>query len=614
MSLTKTNILELQFSLRQAVVSCSDRCQYQSAKWAAELLDALPDDDLDPDSTSFADVFNPQTDPVELRFERNELPKYLMAKALFDCHEPRRCASVFLSADSSEHTIPLRNDVLNVTHGTRPGSLYEKTSQKGLFLASYALLIAGEKEKTEELSHILGPLDTGAIVNKQLAPLKHMLEAWFDQAQREAPGHRPSQGWLEYLYGIVLAKDRNHDLAILWFLKSVLLYPWNWGAWLELSSLIRDGQHLNQVQSQLQPHIMAFIFSIHCRQELHQVSTSLVSEISQLQSVFPRSLFLQGQRALVFYRMKDLHEANTLFSEMLLSDPRRLDFLDHYSNVLYTLGSRERLAFVAQLASAVNRYRPETCCVVGNYYSLSSRHEDAVNYFRRALNLDRNFSPAWTLLGHEYFKLQNTHAAIESYRHAVDLNNKDYRAFVGLGQVYEVLEKPSFSLHYYRRAVALRPADVDLWQMMSTCLMGMSRVPQAIDALKKAITCSGNHAGNHTGTLDDARWKRIELFFHLANIYEESQDRTEAIKYLEICLDESDEAENRGNTNETIGNAAMSILHRARLMLARWAATDGHYSRAKFLASQVDPDSEFGEEAHDLLHTFVPVDDVGDGE
>lgn len=124
-------------------------------------------------------------------------------------------------------------------------------------------------------------------------------------------------------YGLVLAKDMSHDLAIEWFLKSVLLYPWNWRAWLELSCLIRDGQHvrlqfiqlnnaatandytkLNQVQSKLQPHIMAFIFSVHCRQELHQSSTALLSEISQLLSVFPRSLFLQGQRALVLYRMK----------------------------------------------------------------------------------------------------------------------------------------------------------------------------------------------------------------------------------------------------------------------------------------------------------------------
>lgn len=151
----KTNIVELQFSLRQAIINCSERCQYQSAKWAAELLDALPDDDLGEELTSVNDIFNTQTHPVEIRLEMNELPKYLMAKALLDCHELRRCAAVYLSTNSSEHTIPLQNNMINTTGGKLSGPVFSKISQKGLFIASHALLLAGEKAKNEELGPIL---------------------------------------------------------------------------------------------------------------------------------------------------------------------------------------------------------------------------------------------------------------------------------------------------------------------------------------------------------------------------------------------------------------------------------------------------------------------------
>ena len=268
----------------------------------------------------------------------------------------------------------------------------------------------------------------------------------------------------------------------------------------------------------------------------------------------------------------DLYEASSLFSKMLVSDPRRLDFLDHYSNVLHNLGSRDRLAFVAQLASDVDRDRPETCCVIGNYYSLSARHEDAVKEFRRALTLDRSFSSAWTLLGHEYFKLKNTHTAIESYRHAVDLNNKDYRAFVGLGQAYDLLDKHTFSLSYYRRAVALRPSDSDLWQMMAICLTSMSTIPQAIEALKKAVTCTSDVKGSRTGDALDTKWRRIELLFQLANLYEESGNRLDATMCLEICVDGYDVIENDGDTDGAVGSAVRSILVKARLLLTQWAA------------------------------------------
>ncbi|KFY45953.1 hypothetical protein V495_02721 [Pseudogymnoascus sp. VKM F-4514 (FW-929)] len=608
MSLSKTDILSLQFSLQQAVISCSERCQYQSAKWAAELLDSLPDDhDLGSDLTSLTEVFNTQKDPLEMRLERYESPKYLMAKALLDYHEPRRCAAVYLSTDSFETTIPLRNNVLGIAHGKLPGSLLNKISQRGLFLASYALLLAGEKEKTEELGPILGPSDTGAIINKQLAPLKRMLESWFDQK----PENRRSQGWLEYLYGLVLAKDRSHGRAIEWLLKSILLYPWNWGAWLELSSLIRDGQHLNQVQSKLQPHIMAFIFSVHCRQELHQSSTAMLSEISQLQSIFPRSLFLQGQRALVFYRMKDLHTASTLSSSMLLSSPFHLDLLDHYSNILHTLNSPSRLALITHLATSITHYRPETCCAIGNYYSLSLRHEDAIHYFRLALQLDRNFASAWTLLGHEYVKLRNSHAAIEAYRRAVECNNKDYRALVGLGVVYEGLQRGSYALNYYRRALALRPDDGELWQMMGGCLTGMSKFSKAIEALKRGVACTVRQDGGDPEARE-MKCKRIELLFQLANAYKELDDGREASKYLEICVEECDEVEDRGDVDESLPTAIVSVINQARLLLAQWLVEDGDNTRARYLASKVGQASEFAAEAQEMLRSITDEEDDGE--
>lgn len=56
---------------------------------------------------------------------------------------------------------------------------------------------------------------------------------------------------------------------------------------------------------------------------------------------------------------------------------------------------------------------------IGNHYSLRAEHEKAVKYFRRATELDRTYLSAWTLMGHEYVEMKNSHAAIEAYRRAV---------------------------------------------------------------------------------------------------------------------------------------------------------------------------------------------------
>jgi hypothetical protein len=48
----------------------------------------------------------------------------------------------------------------------------------------------------------------------------------------------------------------------------------------------------------------------------------------------------------------------------------RLDNLDTYSNLLYVKEQRVELSQLAHKSVEIDKYRTETCCVVGNYYSL----------------------------------------------------------------------------------------------------------------------------------------------------------------------------------------------------------------------------------------------------
>ncbi len=109
----------------------------------------------------------------------------------------------------------------------------------------------------------------------------------------------------------------------------------------------------------------------------------------------------------------------TIFRELQEVDPYRLDTLDTYSNLLFVKDLKREMAFLAHKAVEINKYRPETCTVIGNYYSIRAEHNKAVVYFQRALKLYPNYLSAWTLMGHEFMEMKNTNAAIQSYRKAV---------------------------------------------------------------------------------------------------------------------------------------------------------------------------------------------------
>lgn len=103
-------------------------------------------------------------------------------------------------------------------------------------------------------------------------------------------------------------------------------------------------------------------------------------------------------------------------------DPFRLLSMDTYSNILYVKEKQAELSALAHSVVEVDKFCPESCCVVGNYYSLKGRHERAVQYFQRALRLNGQYLSAWTLMGHEYMELRNTSAAIQCYRNAVQIS------------------------------------------------------------------------------------------------------------------------------------------------------------------------------------------------
>jgi anaphase-promoting complex subunit 8 len=131
-------------------------------------------------------------------------------------------------ASSTSKSVPLTSDLSGV-------------SQKALFLALYAKYLSGEKRKDEESEMILGPADGGVTLNKDLNVISAILEQWFKEQDAKM---KDGGGWLEYLYAIILAKGKNEDLAKEWLIRSVNIYPFNWGAWQELANLINTAEEV----------------------------------------------------------------------------------------------------------------------------------------------------------------------------------------------------------------------------------------------------------------------------------------------------------------------------------------------------------------------------------
>jgi len=242
-----------------------------------------------------------------------------------------------------------------------------------------------------------------------------------------------------------------------------------------------------------------------------------------LATVFPHSSYVLAQTAMANYNLREYDTAEAIFEKLEKKEPYRLDNMDTYSNILYVKEDRAKLSYLAHNANTTDKYRPETCCIIGNYYSLKSEHEKAVMYFKRALKLNANYLSAWTLMGHEYVEMKNTAAAIEAYRRAVDINPCDYRAWYGLGQTYEIVTMPYYSLYYYRKAAFLRPYDARMWCAMAGSYESLNRIEEAIKCYERA-ECNNDREGIALSKLASL-YKTIGQIGKAALYYEKNLNR-----------------------------------------------------------------------------------------
>lgn len=316
-------------------------------------------------------------------------------------------------------------------------------------------------------------------------------------------------------------------------LQSVHINPFNWSCWLEIAAIcISDQVSPPSFQALLSPPSLDsdvgaamdleadhttppssqrlssywfmynhFLIHLYLEQQLGHLALPLINGLSQ---VLPNSQCLMNLKALSFYCLREYDSAEQEFETARACDPYCLDHIDTYSNILYVKEDKVQLSHLAHMLTKIGKYRPEVCCVVGNYYSLKGLHERAILYFQRALRLNPKFLSAWTLMGHEYVELRNTSSAVYCYRKAVDVSPFDYRAWYGLGQTYEMLHLYQNAIYYYRKATSLKPQDARMWCAIASCLLRLGERAKAIAAYERAVE-TGDREGIATELLNELR-------------------------------------------------------------------------------------------------------------
>ncbi|KAJ6520235.1 hypothetical protein C8R45DRAFT_53979 [Mycena sanguinolenta] len=400
-------------------------------------------------------------------------------------------------------------------HARAEHLLRDSRSDKAVFLRTYCRYISSEKKALRDWHAQYGNR------HQPPTPVNPLLTELYQSVESVA------EPWLLFLKALFLFRLARYGEAIDCVLLSIAALPWNWSAWQLLADCIHDPKSLStQLQKiKLPPsHPLVQIFMVRMMNELYSTTQTELEMCDTLlgPAFFPQSLFLMSLRANVLYNLHRHVQAEQQFDNILAIDPYRIDDLDILANILYAIENKEKLSALAQFFLVLNKDRPEVCYFLGCHYSLRAEHEKSVKYFRRAIELDRTCSAAWTLMGIEYLEMTNLQAAIEAFRRAVDVNPKDYRAWSGLGKSYGIMGMHSYALHYHSRALRLRPDEAECWEDLAHAYEAAGRLEDAIACFKRALDADAPHP--------------MTVFLRLAHLLSTTNDQAGAAHYAQAAV------------------------------------------------------------------------------
>lgn len=450
MDLSKLSVNKIRTELWTCHILAEQRCLRKACEWAEDLLFALPEEGeekllskLEKDLNDVTSNFNPD-------FEH--------AKSCFEIQEYDRAAHI------------VRNH----------------QDDRSRFLHYFSKYKAAEKKRIDLMNEVSVNMPKKAV--SKFNELRDSLERSMDK--------REPDGWLLYVYALVLHKFRLQKLSVDILVKAINASPINWSAWYILSTLLDSKEQLHALD--LPNHLFKVFFYYMMRRELDIPIDDTWVMVGQketkifIDKYFKNSHFIKTLVAKSYGQTRGKHkEAMELFSQIRTEDPCRVEAMDVYSNILYVRRLVKELSKLAYEVDRIDPFTTEANACIANAFSAREQHPKAILYFTRALRLNPDHLNSWSLIGHEYCEMKSIDKAMQAYRFALSINKRDCRAWIGLGNTFEtIMSSPNVNvrnyepcLFYYSQVGKYRPNDPNMY-------LGLGSIYEKMGELKEAILCN----------------------------------------------------------------------------------------------------------------------------
>lgn len=201
--------------------------------------------------------------------------------------------------------------------------------------------------------------------------------------------------------------------------------------------------------------------------------------------------------SLTILNNKNFRDDSVLYAHILKFSPDNTAIHMNLANLYYSKGDLEKslneLAIVMSKEQAWDSY-----LLLGNIYLSRGNLEDAIESYKKAIELKPNCAPAYNNLGIIYQAQDKGEDSFKALTKAIQIDPEYYNANVLLGDWFVAKNLHKDALTYYNQALELNPKDLylhlkigvsyamsgDFYKAEGAFLKALKLNPKSIDALK----------------------------------------------------------------------------------------------------------------------------------
>jgi tetratricopeptide (TPR) repeat protein len=159
---------------------------------------------------------------------------------------------------------------------------------------------------------------------------------------------------------------------------------------------------------------------------------------------------------------------------------------------------------------------------LGNVYQAQGEYEQAIESYRRAIELNPKDATPHTNLGSVYYDQGEYEQAMRAYENALRLPDSlgspasaHTLAYDNLGSVYKAQGEYEQTIESYTRAIAINANYSSAWYRMACCYAVWDNVDDAVQALQRAIQLNrecreiAKTDSDFDGIREDERFKKL---------------------------------------------------------------------------------------------------------